>query len=213
MDDFPIPGIDWVIIAWAAAGVLAVIFILYLRSRSESTAGTILAEEATFDDPNIEYEWVAEPRIWGRILLALFFAGIALFAFFAFEELREVFRSVYQIGIVLLGLISSFFANAFKRFRYRITTSGLLRSEIGKKGDPKLLFTWNRLAWFSPGPAGFRYHLKPGAQGSMNLTSSGRVEAGDRAMLVNAIIMSRGVPTSPPNRQSDYQEPERSFEH
>lgn len=212
MDDLPIPDLDWSIIAWAGAGVLAVILIFYFRSRSESAAGTILAEEASFDDPSIEYEWVAEPRIWGRVLLALFIVAAGVVAFFSIEELQEVFRSILQIGIVLLGLLSSIFANAFKRYLYRITTTGLYRSEVGKKGDPKLLFTWRRLLWFSPGQAGFRYYLKPNGEGSLNLLNTGHVLTGDRAMLVNAIIMSRGVPTSPPNRDEHYEEPDRSYE-
>lgn len=212
MDNLPFSIPDFIALVSVAVGVLLLILIIILRSRSVTAAEVILEDESSFDDPSIEYEWVASPRVWSKAIGVLVAIAIFTISVITIDELQDLFRSIYQIGIVILGLFSSIFANAFKKFRYRITSVGVYRNEVGKKGDPKLLFTWQRLSWFSPKTHGFKYYLKPGGEGTVNLSRSGFVEAGDRGTLVNAIVMSRSIPTSPPDKEDSYKEPSRSFE-
>lgn len=186
-----------------AVAVIGVILLVLSTVRNRMPSGK---KTETTADASVEYEWSARSKIFGKVVLVLVIlaAGVFFYAFFS-EDVDSIFSKMPQIGLFILGIIISLFTGAMKTYTYQITTAGLYRFDAKRGGEKQLLFTWQNLSWIKPDNDGFRYFLKSSMAGNLSAfgVTSGKVFCGDHAMVVNAIMMSRGVPISPPNNLTD----------
>lgn len=200
MDDI----IMYAVIILVAVAVIGVI--LLFRSSKRDTM--LMPDERLrrAGDSSVEYEWSSRSKVFSKVVLvlALIVAGVFFYVFFS-EDVDSVLSNVPQIGLFILGLVLSFFAGAMKTYTYQITSMGLYRFDAKRGGEKQLMFTWHNLSWIKPDNDGFRYYLKssPTANLSALALTSGKIYCGDHAMVVNAILMSRGVAITPPNQSGN----------
>lgn len=203
--------IDWVLVISSVVGAIFLAAIVFLRFKTDITVESLVQEERSHSDPNVEYQWITEPQGFSRIFLIVAFVAGAVYALFSFDVAREFFSRFYQVLVIFLGFASAMFSGLWKKTEYKITDVGLMKKDLSKqaaKKKPELVFSWRQLSWIRPKTHGFRYYLKElspvndltGVK-QMFRGGSGYINAGRNAMVVNAIIMSRGVPTSPSNNQ------------
>ena len=198
MDNFTIISI--------AVGTLFVFLILIARIRA---AGGSPVVEELYQPPagqNVEYQWVAEPQVASKLLLFLGFAGGMVYAYFSIDLAREIFSSLFQVGMILLGFLGAFLNGLWQKKVYQLTNMGLYKIEKdtkNKKQKPEKVFFWNEVSWIKPGLKGFRYYLNNSSKINFEkdqvqlFRSSGFIPAGDNAMVVNSMLLSRGLKTSP----------------
>jgi len=201
---------EWILLsALVTIVVLALVIILLLRMRSSMKIGRdVETEKRSY--PDVEYEWSAGgsslPQLILFVILIIVY-GVVVLADNLFNGEELDFGSLIQLFLFSLGIFFSMIGVIWKKKTYQITTEGLFLLLPEKKGERKMLFSWDNLLWFKPDNKGFRYYLKVDAK-SADLTAamafpmSNRVNCGRHATLVNSLIMARGIPTSPPGKSN-----------
>ena len=196
---------DYIILAVAiVVFILFAILILVLKIVAGRRTVAKAPGDSEFSYPDVEYQWSARPPVILKLMIfvALLF-GFLVYWYIAGDE--EELSGVFQIFIPLAGFLFAFLSGFLKSFTFQITSSGLYVLVPGSKGERKMLFSWSDLLWFKPLSDGFRFYLKTEAQGSLTTSGLGilkgsKIPCGKQATLINAIIMARGIPTSPPRK-------------
>lgn len=195
---------DIILVGLIILAALFVIALVILRLRGTKTISPEQAAELTAGAEGVEYQWEARSQSWFAILtLFLVLAGvIALVLYGIGFDWRELMDRIPQVAIALIFAVLSMITQSLKANVFQLTRLGLIRFDKQKPANRQILFTWDSLAWFRPDDHGFRYYLdaqkvKPVEGLSLSFTGNGHVPCGKHAMLVNSLIMARGVPTSP----------------
>ena len=196
--------------------VLVAVVVVFIVFRNRLQQGMIGQEgqDLGSPDPGVEYEWTsgAPPLVKTALSVGfvLLYLSILLIDFFTDNKLFSD-GEIWQVGLVALGVFFSALGPLMSKKTYQLTHEGLYEIPEKKKSERKLLFHWSQLIWFKPGIHGFRYYIRSGAPSFAGaqlpfLTKSRRVNCSKHAMLVNSMIMARGVPTSPPGSNEEYQD-------
>jgi len=209
LSDFFADPLLWFTVAIA---VLLVAFIIYLRIRSRDTNAMEQPDPLQALDENVEYEWEVRPNVFLRVVAIVVIIAVGVLPWLEFIDFDAIFDNLGQFWFVGVWLISVLLGGSTQAFKCTLTTSGLVRQNLSnKKAVPEVLFLWGELVWIKPGPHGFKYFRRADSAAEnpfeklsekvkISASNSRYVRVGDSATLVNSLIMSRGIPTSPPNK-------------
>ena len=194
---------EWILIgSLLVLAIIVLALFAWLRSRSSGIAIIKKAPVGSVTTAGVEYEWTSGSSPAFKIFLVLIFGSILVgsIVFFFIDETD--FVDLLKTGGAAIAMVAGLLGSFFKKKTYQITGEGLYGIQQSGK-EPQLIFAWSELLWFKPGSSGFKYYLKPNitrkaSSGGTNFSISKSVYCGKHAMLVNSIIMARGIPTSPP---------------
>jgi hypothetical protein len=186
-------------------GALFVVVLVVLRFRGVREIDLAPAGGSEAADASVEYQWEARSQGWFS-LLALFgviiLIIVAVLWFLGYDWL-DIAEKMPQAAIALVFAALSLITQGMRTHVYQMARHGVIRFDKQKPANKQLLFTWESIAWFKPDDHGFRYYIDPNkldisAGQTVSMTGSGYVACGNHAMLVNSLMLARGVKTSPP---------------
>ncbi len=194
---------DWILIgSLLLLAFIVLAMFIWLRARSSRIATAKKTSDESTTVAGVEYEWIAGSSPILKIILVLVFGSVLVVSVvFYFIDVTD-FVDLLKTGGAAIAMVAGLLGSFFKKKTYQITGEGLYGIQQSGK-EPQLIFAWSELLWFKPGNSGFKYYLKPNIQrkapsGGISFSISKSVYCGKHAMLVNSIIMARGIPTSPP---------------
>jgi hypothetical protein len=200
------PDLEMQIFIGVAAAVLIFVVLIVVIARRKSNPTVTQTHEdnsASTALSGVEYEWESRPAGIGVAMLVAGLVVGLIATIIYFEEGMDVMDVLFKAGFGIFGAAAGILGSLLKKVKYSFTAVGLYKQDLSdKKKKEELLFAWGEVSWIKPMKHGFKYYLIPGR---MNVTTkpakirtTGYVHAGDKAMLVNSMLMGRGVRTSPP---------------
>lgn len=192
---------SFLILSIVVVGVVITIIVVIILRRSQISK--LFEQKLKLEDSeslNVEFEWTVKPHPGARLAaFATLVIYILLLFFWRGEGIVE--DDSVKIVLSLMGVFVGFITFAFQKRTYMIASEGLYVSDSGRKNKVRKLFAWGDVAWIRPSSNGFTYYLKkrdPISGWPGGFRRGGKVQGQRDSMLINNMMMGKGLPTRPP---------------